>query len=823
MNRKSRNWQGLASFLAAVGALWMGEKRTDAQIAPDTTLGSENSTITSTDTVDTINGGATRGANQFHSFQEFNVGEGRAAVFTNPNGIENILARVTGANPSNILGTLGTVGGNANLFLLNPNGIVFGQNARLDVGGAFIGTTANAVGFGDRGEFSATNPSNPGLLTVNPSALLFNQMRAAAIQNSSVAPSGLNPSAKFTATGLRVPDGNSLLLIGGDVNVNGGGLFAFGGRVELGGLAGAGMVGLNGSGSDLSLSFPDGVERSNVFLSNGAGVDVTASGGGNIGIFARNFEMTEGSYLTTGIESGLVSENSQAGNIDISTTDAIHLDNGTLVTNQVLPGANGRGGDVNLTTRRLRLENGAQINAVTSGIGKGGNLTVNAFEEVQLIGTSTDSPPSSSGLFTSAVPNSTGDAGNVRIDTNTFLVRDGAQVSAATFGEGDGGSLNVDAKVIQLIGTSNGGLPSGFFASAEENFTGNAGSINIRTDTFRVLDGAQVNAVTFGRGNGGSLDVVANDIQLIGRSNAGFSSGLFTSATENSTGNAGNLTVNTDNLSILNGARIGVQSVGTGTAGNMTIDARLIRLDNNASLLANTRSAKVDPDSEQATININSQNLFISRNSKIFTKAQGQNVIGGNINIDTNFLFAIENSDISTDSVDFRGGIVRINAFGIFGTQYRTAPNDRTSDITAAGASPQLSGIVELNIPEIEPSSDFDNLPSVPIATEIELACTPSADRHKSEFVISGRGGLPDYPHQLLGGDAIDVNLVTLDSQTEDRAVSKTTKNSTILLPTPTVEATEWKIDSHGKVVLTARASTDQNLWHLPAGCSKTN
>ena len=108
---------------------------------PHRTLGNENSR-TVFDTInnlpsDRIEGGATRGVNFFHSFREFNVGEGRGAYFANPNGIANIFTRVTGGNPSNILGTLG-VQGNANLFLLNPKGIVFGSNARLDLRGSFL-------------------------------------------------------------------------------------------------------------------------------------------------------------------------------------------------------------------------------------------------------------------------------------------------------------------------------------------------------------------------------------------------------------------------------------------------------------------------------------------------------------------------------------------------------------------------------------------------------------------------------------------------------------------------------------------------------------
>ena len=188
---RSRYWKlGMVSYLVMGGAISSLGDCALAQIIPDTTLGNENSTVTSTGALDQIDGGATRGANLFHSFQEFNIGNGRSALFSNPPGIENILSRVTGANPSNILGMLGVSGGNANLFLINPNGIIFGQNASLNVGGSFVASTANAVQFGNIGFFSATDKNIPSpLLTINPSALLFNQINQnAGIQNNSVAP-----------------------------------------------------------------------------------------------------------------------------------------------------------------------------------------------------------------------------------------------------------------------------------------------------------------------------------------------------------------------------------------------------------------------------------------------------------------------------------------------------------------------------------------------------------------------------------------------------------------------------------------------------------
>ena len=149
------------------------------QITPDSTLGNESSMVTNDvliqgDVADLIEGGAARGSNLFHSFLDFNVDDGQRVYFANPLGIEHILSRVTGGNPSNILGTLG-VDGTADLFLLNPNGIVFGPNATLDVAGSFYATTAAAIPLGE-GVFSAADPEQSTLLTVNPSVLFTNYL-----------------------------------------------------------------------------------------------------------------------------------------------------------------------------------------------------------------------------------------------------------------------------------------------------------------------------------------------------------------------------------------------------------------------------------------------------------------------------------------------------------------------------------------------------------------------------------------------------------------------------------------------------------------------
>ncbi len=147
-----------------------------AQITPDDTLGNEASVVTKINELEEqIDGGALRESNLFHSFREFNIGEGRAAYFSNPAAVQNIFSRVTGSNPSRLLGKLGVLG-DANLFFLNPNGIIFGPHSSLDIRGSFLASTASSLKFPEGTEFSATNPSAPPLLTINvkpPVGLLF--------------------------------------------------------------------------------------------------------------------------------------------------------------------------------------------------------------------------------------------------------------------------------------------------------------------------------------------------------------------------------------------------------------------------------------------------------------------------------------------------------------------------------------------------------------------------------------------------------------------------------------------------------------------------
>ncbi len=538
-----------------------------SQIIPDRALGAERSQIIPNFNglpVEVIQGGAIRGANLFHSFREFNVAAERGAYFFSPSAdIQNILARVTGNNPSQILGTLGTFGNsNPNLFLINPNGIIFGQNASLDVGGSFVATTANAVRLGDTGLFSASEPTSSNLLSVNPSAFFFNALSNQAIVNRSRA----NTTVLGAPTiGLQVPDGKSLLLLGGNVQLEGGGLVAQGGRIQLGGVAGIGTVGLNINGNNLRLSFPDGVARADVSLTNNALVDTTGEGGGDIQVQGSRVRLTDRSAIFA-FNSG--SQNGQGiyiGAEQLNIEGGSHIAAGTF--------SSGKGGDVTIATKRLTIQQGGTVSAFTYASGDGGNLIVTVSESVELIGRSADGAFPSV-LFSEA--RGAGTAGDLIITTGKLILRDGAFISNRTYDKGQAGNLSVTAsESVELSGT--GTLPNGRpfpSALAAQTFgAGDAGNLTVSTRVFLVQNGAQVSASTFGQGKGGTLIVRASDtVDVMGISVDGRLPSALFSETQGK-GDAGELTIETGRLLVRGGAGVSTRSLSEGQGGNLTVFA----------------------------------------------------------------------------------------------------------------------------------------------------------------------------------------------------------------------------------------------------------
>ncbi|NEQ97433.1 MAG: filamentous hemagglutinin N-terminal domain-containing protein, partial [Cyanothece sp. SIO2G6] len=193
-------------------------------IQPDDTLGAERSVLVEDVEVrgalgDRLDGGAIRGTNLFHSFTAFNIEEGDRAYFSNPIGVETILSRVTGMGRSDIMGTLGVDGG-ADLFMINPNGLIFGPNARLDLDGSFLASTANRFTFGEGVEFSANEPNvAPDVVVSSDIGVQLVEGGTATLTNE--ANLALNPAETLTLSGNTVMNSGSITVPGGQVEVLG--------------------------------------------------------------------------------------------------------------------------------------------------------------------------------------------------------------------------------------------------------------------------------------------------------------------------------------------------------------------------------------------------------------------------------------------------------------------------------------------------------------------------------------------------------------------------------------------------------------------------
>ncbi|WP_035154163.1 two-partner secretion domain-containing protein [Calothrix sp. 336/3] len=630
------------------------------QVSSDKTL---NTTVQNANDLNfTILNGNRVGNNLFHSFNEFSIPGKGSAIFQNATDIQNIFSRVTGGKLSNIQGLLQTQG-TANLFLINPSGIIFGNNAKLDVGGSFFATTADSIIFKDGLEFSATKPQTQPLLSVNiPIGLRFRD-NAKGITNQSRA---LN--AFGDPVGLEVKPGKNLALIGGQVNLNGGAIYAPGGRVELGGLSQAGVIGFNLDKG--SFQIPQGIGRSDVFLSNDARVAVYGTGGGDIAVNARNLEIDKG-YLFAGIEgigtkkAGNIIVNANNIKINRSRSDA------TGIYNQVREKSVGNAGDILINTDNLYLNNGAQISASTLGKGNAGNIDITVSNQAKFDGIYFYAPNNnyySSGLFNRVEGNGVGNAGIIKLKAGSLDITRGAQISSISRNQGNAGKVIIDIPngTLKIDGFTNYTLNNGakrvalsyITTALEQGAKGKAGDISIKVGNLLLSDGSQITSTTSGIGDGGNIDInVSNQAKFDGiyfdtSINDYYSSGLFNRVGNNGIGNAGIIKLKAGSLDITRGAQISSISRNQGNAGKVIIDVSngTLKLDGVTKYINNqgnqlvARSfidtaldagAKPKPGDtiKAGDINIKARNLFITNGSQISSTTFGKGDAG---NIDIN-------------------------------------------------------------------------------------------------------------------------------------------------------------------------------------------
>ena len=471
--RAMKGDRGAIGWIGAAVLVWSAPFPVVAQVIPDTTLPSD-SVVNVDGATFVIDGGTAANGNLFHSFEEFSVPTGGAALFNNAVGIENIFSRVTGSSISEIDGVLGA-NGTANLFFLNPNGIVFGPNARLELGGSFVASTADSVVFDNGFEFSASNPQVESLLAVDmPMGLQFRDNPGDIVvrgEGTNFPPTveGETPEQTIdliiqsqteflnNSVGLRVETGETLALVGGHIDLDGGILKTPSGRIELGSVGSGEEVAIESLNRGWQLDYTGVASFRDLSLSQEAGVTASGEGGGEIRIRGGSVTLSGNTLIVadtlgTGDGSG----------IDL-TVGQLSVREGSRITAGTV--REGNAGDVSILASTVEVLDGAQLSTFTLGRGDGGTVTVEATDTILFSGTNLDGFSSSSGAFSRVEPGGEGNAGGLSIVANSVEVLNGAQLSSSTNGMGDGGTVRVEATdTILFSGTNPDGFPSGAFS-----------------------------------------------------------------------------------------------------------------------------------------------------------------------------------------------------------------------------------------------------------------------------------------------------------------------------------------------------------------------
>jgi filamentous hemagglutinin family protein len=783
-----------------------------AQVVPDTTL---PTTVTSQNNLNfTIDGGARSGGNLFHSFSQFSIPTTGSAIFNNPLDVQNIFARVTGGQISNIDGVL-SANGRANLFLLNPSGLQFGPNAQLNLGGSFLGTTASSIQFADRMEFSAVNPTP--LLTVSvPIGLQMGQNPGAiAVQGTghrltSRDSLGLTPLVQTTPSGIQLRPGNSLALVGNNISFNNGVVGAAQGRLEVSSVTG-GFVSLNANTPQWQLGYTGATGLGDVTLVGRSLLDVSGVNAGSMQIQGRQIRLQDGSIVLSqnlGLQTG--------GELQIQASERLFI-SGTTNDSKIRSGINsetlglGAGSKISVKAPIVEIQQGGNIFTKTFNRGIAGDIQITTPQLLQLQGFSPLNPTQTStiGSGTLGLANS----GNVDVMAGDVGILDGGVIGTTTFTKGSSGRVTVNADTIAIRRASPILAPSSLSTTSFGD--GNSGTVTLNTRQLTITDGGSVGATAFVSGDAGSIVVNATEsIKISGTAKNAvdlISSSINSSVTvpvvdfqrllgvgNQPTGDAGTIEINTPSLELTDRASTTVRNAGTGQGGTLIVRADQIRLSQ-ARISAETASGL------GGDLDLQTNLLMMRQGSNLITTA-GNSGNGGNVKINSPIILGLENSDIVANAFLGRGGNIQITTQGIIGLEFRntlTPTTDLTNNITASSQF-SINGTVQINNIGVDPNSGLVALP-VDIVDPSQKIAAGCANQNNSSFIVTGRGGIPDNPsHILSSNDQAWQDLRTRQPATNRVALPGKDSSNAPLGIQPLLQATNWQRNLDGSIELLA-------------------
>jgi len=630
--------------LSVVCILLVASVHLSAAVIPDSSV--ETQVTGQTDFM--ITHGRQEGINLFHSFNQFSIADHESATFIKdgiraPNDIRNILARVTGINKSEIFGSLNS-DFDADLYLMNPNGIIFGEKAKLNVLGSFHATTAYYLRFikedGKNAFFSANLSDGSSFISAAPAAFGFldNNIGEITIKGEEVL-------IEAEEVRLEVPKKATLSFIGGDINIKDRILYAPSGRINLAAVASGGEVkltpndlvidpdqktgkinitrssaknkltvfqkgkrripiGENEDGEPIYASYAN-IDVSNYHGTTNAG-QIFIRGGQFLAEKARIF--ADVYELADVYENGKESQETTNASINIAMDGYINFQNRTVIATN--SDTETESGDITITAENLTFqqtkefddESGDYLNDYlglisTDSFGPGTAGDIN----IELTGSLDLSP---GGILSSARSYGRGNGGNIHIEAKEVILQNDGMIAVETFGDNAG---NITIIATDNIEIANYGIIS---AAANISSIGDAGNIDLITSELILTERGVINNRSAGKGNAGSITITANIASLIGMSDI---------TTEAKFAGGGNIKFKVrDRFELFDDSRITAEAFGK------------------------------NPQDNGGNIIIESPDLFTLNNSQLLARAYAGN--GGNIDITTNNFKMSVDSLIDTSS-----------------------------------------------------------------------------------------------------------------------------------------------------------------------------
>ena len=739
------------------------------------------------------------GGNLFQSFGQFNLISSESATFTGPPSIQNILSRVTGGSPSSIDGKVSSQIQGANLFFINPAGVIFGPHAQLDVSGSVAVTTANYVKLVGGGRFNA-NLGGQDTLSSAPVAS-FGFLNSAPASIFVVGNNGSDSNGNATyAPSLNIAAGKSFSFIAGGIGMSGGKITGEGSRMNLVSVHSAGEVILDATDINSSVDTSQFGVMGAIALINLANIDASGTAGGPVVVRGGSLVLDNsqiGSETTGAIQGGpmdiallgdlkLVNRASiftntlasgTGGNLSIHAGSlSIH---GTAIPTEFTGisagtkrGATGNAGDLTITVdQALSIVGHGQIGANTFSSGNGGNVIIHAGS-LSIDGSAAALPGDFTGIGAESHVGATGNAGDItiKVDQGLSIVGSGL-ISAVTGSSGRGGNVSIHAGFLSIDGSATPKLFTEITAESLPTATGDAGSVNVTVDRSLCIVGhGEIGANTLSSGNGGNVVIHAGSLLIDGSATPFRFTGIAAESDSGATGSAGDLTITVEQaLSVVGSGLISAVTASSAKGGKVVIHAGSLSIDGSATPGRNTGitaeslhgatgvagsiditsagTIKLSNDSSiKASSNVNGGNITIKTPTLVYlidseiTAEAGST--GGNITIDPIFI-VLNNSRISANASAGQGGNINLISDFFFNSN---------SSVTATGTT--NNGTVNITAPQLDLGAELITLPSSLVSAQNQLQerCTALLQGDFSSFISIGRGGTEPEPEELESG-----------------------------------------------------------------------